>query len=48
MCCAQVGVCPLDHICFPHYILLDQENVQAGVRRFGQVIARLVQQALRG
>jgi hypothetical protein len=48
MCCAQVGVCPLEHQCFPNYILLDQENVAASVREFGNVMAKLVQKALRG
>lgn len=48
MCCAQVAVCPLDHICFPHYILLDQENVDLSVRQFGTTMMKLVQQALRG
>jgi Mg-chelatase subunit ChlD len=48
MCCAQVAVCPLEHQCFPNYILLDDANVEASVRRFGAVMAKLVQQALRG
>jgi hypothetical protein len=48
MCCAQVAVCPLEHQCFPNYILLDDANVEASVRRFGTVMAKLVQQALRG
>lgn len=48
ICCAQIGVCPLEHQCFPNYILLDQENVAASVREFGNVMARLVQKALRG
>ena len=48
ICCAQVGVCPLEHQCFPNYILLDQENVAASVREFGNVMAKLVQKALRG
>ncbi len=48
MCCAQVGVCPLEQQCFPNYILLDSDNVEASVRQFGNVMGRLVQQALRG
>jgi hypothetical protein len=48
ICCAQVAVCPLDHVCFPNYIVLDQENQEASVRQFGEVMARLVRQALRG
>jgi cobalamin biosynthesis protein CobT len=48
ICCAQVAVCPLEHICFPHYILLDQANVDLSVRQFGNTMMKLVQQALRG
>lgn len=48
MCCAQVAVCPLEHICFPHYILLEQDNVELSVRQFGTTMMKLVQQALRG
>ncbi|MCE9532012.1 MAG: HEAT repeat domain-containing protein [Planctomycetes bacterium] len=48
MCCAQVAVCPLDHQCFPNHILLDSENVDASVIQFGNVMAKLVQKALRG
>lgn len=48
ICCAQVAVCPLEHQCFPNHILLDHENVAASVREFGQVMAKLVQKALRG
>ena len=48
MCCAQVAVCPLEHQCFPNHILLDQSNVEASVRQFGNTMAKLVQQALRG
>ena len=48
MCCAQVAVCPLEHQCFPNHILLDSDNVDASVRNFGHVMAKLVQKALRG
>jgi hypothetical protein len=48
MCCAQVAVQPLEEVCFPHYVLLDEADMAASVRRFGTVIARLVQKALRG
>src|SRR6185503_9431439 len=47
LCCAQVAVQPLAEICFPNYILLDEANPETSVRRFGEVIARLVQKALR-
>jgi len=46
MCCAQVAVCPLDHVCFPNYILLDDSNVEASVRNFGNVMKRLVRKAM--
>lgn len=46
MCCAQVAVRPLSEICFPHYVLLDDENTGAAVRRFAALIARLVGRAL--
>ena len=45
---APAAVCPLEHQCFPNHILLDQENVEASVRQFGTVMAKLVQKALRG
>jgi hypothetical protein len=48
MCCAQVAVCPLDHVCFPNYIVLEEGNPEVSVRQFGLVMARLVRQALRG
>jgi hypothetical protein len=45
-CCAQVAVQPLEQICFPHYVLLVDQDFDAAVRRFGQVVMRLVRQAL--
>jgi hypothetical protein len=48
MCCAQVAVHRLTEVCFPHYVVLDDANPEVSVRRFGQVVARLVQRALRG
>jgi hypothetical protein len=45
-CCAQVAVQPLEQICFPHYILLDDQQLDASVRKFGEVVVRLVGQAL--
>jgi hypothetical protein len=44
--CAQVGVRPLEHITFPHHILLQDGNVDASVKRFGAVVMGLVRQAL--
>jgi cobalamin biosynthesis protein CobT len=45
-CCAQVAVLPLDQICFPHYVLLQDRELSSAVRKFGEVIMRLVKQAL--
>ena len=42
--CAQVAVATLDAVCFPHHVLLDDDDDLAGaVRRFAVVIERLVQ-----
>lgn len=48
LCCAQVAVQPLEEICFPHYILLDEADVGTSVRRFGNTVARLVRRAMSG
>jgi hypothetical protein len=48
ICCAQVAVQPLAEICFPHYVLLEEGDLDASVRRFGAVAARLVRTAIRG
>ncbi|MBY0231558.1 MAG: hypothetical protein K2W96_19910, partial [Gemmataceae bacterium] len=44
--CAQVAVRPLSDICFPHYVLLQENRVDDAVKRFGQVVMKLVGQAL--
>jgi hypothetical protein len=46
--CAQVAVAPLDDVCFPHHVLLEEDNQTECVRRFGAIVMRLVRQALRG
>lgn len=48
MCCAQVAVQPLEEVTFPHYVVLDETDPEASVRRFGEIIARLVRRALQG
>jgi hypothetical protein len=48
ICCAQVAVQPLTEICFPNYVLLEENNLDECVARFGAVMARLVRQALAG
>jgi hypothetical protein len=48
MCCAQVAVCPLDVKCFPHYVELPEgQELGESVRKFGAVVTRLVQKAVR-
>jgi len=48
MVCAQAAVQPLAEVCFPHYVLLSDPSIEITVRKFGTVIARLVQRALNG
>jgi hypothetical protein len=48
MCCAQVAVRPLEEVCFPNYVLLEESDPGKSVRRFGAIVARLVRKALRG
>jgi Mg-chelatase subunit ChlD len=45
-CCAQVAVQPLSEVCFPHYVLLEDQDFDASVNRFGRTVARLVGRAL--
>jgi len=40
--CAQVAVHPLEEICFPNYVLLDNKNLDQSVARFGELIMKLV------
>ena len=47
ICCAQVAVRPLEEICFPHYVLLEEEQLATSVRAFGTVITKLVRKAMR-
>ena len=39
---------PLEEVCFPNYVLLEESDQGKSVRRFGAVVARLVRKALRG
>ncbi|MFO0761636.1 MAG: hypothetical protein U0359_34660 [Byssovorax sp.] len=48
ICCAQVAVQPLAEVCFPHYVLLEGGDAEATVHRFGEVVAKLVEKAMRG
>jgi nitric oxide reductase activation protein len=40
--CAQVAVHPLEEVCFPSYVVLDDKNLDVSVARFGELIAKLV------
>jgi hypothetical protein len=44
--CAQVAVRPLDDVCFPHHVLLEAGSIDESVKRFGEVVMKLVRQAL--
>lgn len=46
--CAQVAVQPLTEVCFPHYVVLSEADQDAAVRRFGSIVAALVQKTLAG
>ena len=46
ICCAQLAVAPLEEVCFPHYVVLNPDDPDACVRRFGVEVARLVRAAL--
>jgi hypothetical protein len=45
-CCAQVAVQALSEICFPHYVVVEDENFDAAVQKFGNIVMRLVGKAL--
>jgi hypothetical protein len=47
ICCAQVAVRPLEEVCFPHYVVLSETELDATVKRFGMIVARLVRATLR-
>lgn len=44
--CAQVAVRPLEEECFPHYVEIDDEDLQHAVSRFGNIVQRLVGEAM--
>ena len=47
MCCAQLAVRPLEEILFPHYTVVQHDDLAATVRDFGKTIVRLVGTAMR-
>jgi hypothetical protein len=46
MVVAQVAVQPLAERCFPHYVVLTDASIEVTVRKFGQIVAGLVQKAM--
>jgi hypothetical protein len=46
ICCAQVAVRPLEEVCFPHHVVLTDEDLEVSARKFGEVVVRLVGRAL--
>ena len=44
--CAQVAVRKLEEECFPHYVVLDDEQPDHAVARFGRMIADLARRSL--
>ena len=44
--CAQVAVRELEEACFPHYVVLDDDQLDVAVARFGRMIADLTRRAL--
>ena len=46
MVCAQVAVRALEEECFPHHVVLDDDQLDVAVARFGRMIADLTRRAL--
>jgi hypothetical protein len=46
ICCAQVAVQRLTETCFPHYVVLEEQDPGPAVRRFGAIVADLVKKAM--
>ncbi len=46
MIVAQVAVQPISERCFPHYVVLTDASIEVTVRKFGGIIAGLVQKAM--
>ncbi|HLL20518.1 MAG TPA: hypothetical protein VK427_00220, partial [Kofleriaceae bacterium] len=44
--CAQVAVRALEEVCFPHYVVLDDDQLDLAVARFGRMVADLTRRAL--
>jgi hypothetical protein len=46
MVCAQVAVRPLEEVCFPHYLVLDDALPDVAVAKFGRMIGDLARRVL--
>jgi hypothetical protein len=46
MVCAQVAVRPLEEVMFPHYLVLDDAQLDVAVVRFGRMIGQLAGRVL--
>ena len=46
MCCAQIAVRPLEEVCFPHYVVLQGDDLETSTRRFGEIVTTLCRRAL--
>jgi hypothetical protein len=44
--CAQVAVRALEEVCFPHYVVLDDAQLDVAVARFGRMIGDLARKSL--
>lgn len=44
--CAQVAVQPLDDVCFPHHVKIDDGDLSRATRQFGALMARLCRRAM--
>ena len=44
--CAQVAVRKLEEECFPHYVVLDDHELDVAVARFGRMIGDLARRSL--
>lgn len=44
--CAQVAVQPITEVCFPDYVLVDDENLSDAVGRFGRIVVKLVRKVI--
>lgn len=44
--CAQVAVRPLEEVCFPHYVEIRGNDIDAATLRFGEIVSKLARQAI--